>query len=709
MKVETGLSSLCLSDQYRTGESDPIGDFYNPCLSKACKYDRAVGYFRSSVYLLIGPSTIDFARRDGKIRMVCSPELDDSDSESITEGYEVRKSRLEKLILDEIDGLMAFDDMAYRLRILSTLVASGSLDIRLALRPKAKGLYHEKMGIFKDSHGNAVSFVGSANETWNGWHFAGNHEAIEVFRSWIGKSEARRVARHEANFDNLWHGRVSGVEIVPFPEAVRRKLIAKSLGSIEEVEIDRIGDFISLDSAKREKHDRPADLTVQPVRKTPLEHQTQALAAWREVGHRGILEHATGSGKTFTAIIAIREHLEAGGPVLILVPSRLLLEQWKTELEAEIPDAVLIVAGGGHTRWRQHNRLASMTMAGSFDQKRITLSTMQTAGTRAFMGGVRGGPHLMIVADEVHQCGSTHNSKIFEIDTGSQLGLSATPERYGDPDGTEKMFAYFGPIVPPPFTLNDAIRSKRLVEYEYHPHLIHLTTEEAEEWKRLTLRIVREIVGKTDDAPRPLSDKAKMLLIQRSRIAKKASAKIGLSADVLSNVYKKGQRWLVYCEDGEHLAHTMEALREKGFSPIEYHTGMEGSMTDALEYFRTFGGILVSIRCLDEGVDIPTVDHALILASSQNPRQFIQRRGRVLRTAPGKHLAVIHDALVVPISLKDEPDQLALLKCELARAIEFADSALNKNAGAEIRGIATSLGFDPEKLREVGIEEEIAE
>ena len=709
MIIETGLPSLFLSDQYRTGESDPIRDFYNPCLSNASKYDRAVGYFRSSVYILIGPATIDFARRDGKIRMVCSPELDGSDSESISEGYEARESRLERVILDEIDGLMTFDDMAYRLRILSTLVASGSLDIRLALRPKAKGLYHEKMGIFKDPYGNAVSFVGSANETWNGWHFAGNHESIEVFRSWIGKNESDRVARHEVNFDNLWNGRVPGVEIVPFPEAAKRKLIAKSLGSIEDVEVDRIGVFMSLGPAKRKRHDQPADSLVKPVRKIPLQHQVQALAAWREAGYRGILEHATGSGKTFTAIIAIEEHLKAGGPVLLLVPSRLLLEQWMIELEAELPGAVLMVAAAGHTRWRQPNRLASMTMAGSFDHKRITLSTMQTAATEAFRRAVRGGQHLMIVADEVHQCGSSHNSKIFGIDTGSRLGLSATPKRYGDPEGTEKIFAYFGPIVPPPFTLNDAIRSKRLVEYEYHPHVIHLTTEEAEAWKLLTLRVVREMGGKSEDALKPLSDKAKMLLIQRSRIAKKAAAKIGLAADVLSNAYKEGQRWLVYCEDGGHLALIMKALSDKGLRPIEYHTGMQGNMPDTLEWFRKFGGILVSIRCLDEGVDIPSVDHALILASSQNPRQFIQRRGRVLRSAPGKILALIHDVLVVPLSLKDEPEQLALLKSELARAIEFAESAINKTAGAEIRALATTLGFNPETLRDVGIEEETEE
>lgn len=692
MPGDSGLSALSLADQYRTGESDPVAGFYRPCLLNSREYRRAVGYFRSSVYLVVGPATVEFARRGGKIRLVCSPELEGTDAETIVEGYEARRERIEKALSDEIEGLLAGDDTSYRLRVLSTLIASGSLDIRLALRPSAKGLYHEKIGIFRDASGTAVSFLGSANETWNGWHFAGNHEAIEVFRSWKGHGEADRVARHESYFERLWSGLVPGVEVIPFPEAAKRRLISNALGSKEEIDFERIGEPPS-----------------RPRRRSPLPHQSAALDAWRAAGRRGVLEHATGSGKTFTAITAIREHLDSGGPVLVLVPSRLLLEQWESELRDEIPDAALIVAGAGHTKWRQPGRLRSMTAPGSFDIKRIVLTTMQTAATEDFRRAVKGGPHLMIVADEVHQSGSSHHSKIYGIDAGVRLGLSATPKRYGDPDGTARMFGYFGPVVPPPFTLNDAIRSKRLVEYEYFPHPIHLSADEAEEWKRLTLLIVREMGGKSDDGPKPLSDKAKMLLIRRSRIAKKASAKIGLAAEVLAEAYEPGQRWLVYCEDGDHLRQTMDALREKGLSPVEYHTGMDGDRAAALEWFRSFGGILVSIKCLDEGVDIPAVDHALILASSQNPRQFIQRRGRVLRTAPGKTLAVIHDALVVPLSLEEEPEQLALLKSELARAIEFADSAVNKTAGAEIRAVAASLGFDPETLRDEGIEEETEE
>ena len=368
----------------------------------------------------------------------------------------------------------------------------------------------------------------------------------------------------------------------------------------------------------------------------------------------------------------------------------------------------MLLAGAGHNRWKTSRRLRSMTDCDANLGPRIVLATMPTAATQDFLASISAGDHLLIVADEVHQIGSPQNSKFLTIEAGKRLGLSATPTRYGDPDGTAKILQYFGDIVQPRITLADAVAAGRLVPYEYFPHPINLTASESDDWKSETRAIQLEIARQRADESgrRPLSERAKMLLIKRSRIAKKASKKVQLASDVLRRHYETGQSWLIYCEDGGQLTDVLIALREQGLTPIEYHSQMPGDRDATMEWFRAYGGILVSIRCLDEGVDIPAVSHALILASSQNPRQFIQRRGRVLRQATGKTLAVIHDAIVVPVDAEDEKEQLGLLRAELLRSVEFAKHAINQLAAAELRNIAISMGIDPDKFDESEGEEE---
>jgi superfamily II DNA or RNA helicase len=681
------FESIGLDSQYRTGERDPVEGFYRPCLRLAANYDRAVGYFRSTVFLVIGEPLLSFARRGGRLRLVCSPSITEEDAKAIVSGYLRREDVFEQALGRDIDLMLGDESCAYRTRVLATLVKSGSLDIRLALRPDASGIYHEKIGIFTDGCGQRASFLGSANETWSAWHKDGNHESIEVFREWIAPSEADRVKSHAAHFERLWAGEVAGVETMPFPEAQRRRLLDFALASLDEVEHDR--------------------LIESPLRRQPLPHQISAIDAWERAGRRGVFEHATGSGKTFTALTAIKKHVATGAPALILVPSQLLLEQWKGEIEAELPGATLLLAGAGHTKWKEIGRLGAMT-GSDVDEPRVVLATMQTAASGAFLRAMRGGDHLMLVADEVHQMGSPFNARAMAIKSGASLGLSATPNRFGDPIGTARIFERFGPLIPPAITLQDAIKSGRLVDYEYYPHPIHLDEEEREEWKSLTRKISLEIAmaGQDEGRDRRFSEKVKMLLIRRSRIAKKARAKPALAAAVISNAYQEGQRWLIYCEDSQQVEEVMDRLRLSGLKPVEYHMSMGGDRPAALEWFRRFGGALVSIKCLDEGIDIPAVSHALILASSQNPRQFIQRRGRVLRKARGKHLAVIHDAIVVPVNLEDEPEQASLLKAEFLRALQFADSAMNKMAGVQLRSMAISMGLDLEEDSGDGIEEE---
>ena len=689
------LSILDLKTEYRSLKVNLAEDFYRPCLLHSTHYKRAAGFFRSTVYNVIGPSIIEFARRGGHVELICSPELSKEDIDSIALGYARKSKVVEDSLIQQIEAMLASDETAFHTRVLATLISVGALEIKLAVRADKVGLYHEKMGIFSDGVGNAVSFIGSANETWRGWHLQGNFESMEVFCSWRGGLELERVRKHTAHFDTLWAEHDPDIEVFSFPD--------KATAYLKEAA------FQDLDVAVLENVHTPS--SRHSKRRTPLPHQDAALKAWLSQGGRGIFEHATGSGKTYTALMAIRQHVESRKPALVIVPSRLLLDQWTAEIKSELPKAALLLAGGDNNAWRTPQRLRGMTGPDVAHGGRIVLATMQTASMKNFLNAVVDGDHLLLVADEVHQIGSPQNSRILGLNAGQRLGLSATPVRYGDPEGTKRIFDYFEGIVPPPITLTDAIKAGRLVPYEYFPHPLHLSAKEAEEWHQYTEKISREIIKqKPDDSGiRPLSDKAKMLLIQRSRVAKKATSKVSLACSVLKKYFEKGQSWLVYCEDADQLVQVLAALRQNGMNPVEYHSQMRGDRMETLSWFLSYGGILVSIRCLDEGVDIPDISHALILASSQNPRQFIQRRGRVLRRAPEKQVAVIHDAIVVPASVDNEPEQISLLKSELVRAIEFSNQALNKGANAEIRGIAIDMGIDPDSLFDSGIEEDEGE
>ena len=301
-----GLSFLDLDTEYRTGDSDLMAEFYRPCLSRASRYDRAVGYFRSSVFAVAGYAVIQFAMRGGKIRMVCSPSLSSEDLDALSRGYDKRREIVSGLLEREVSSLLSSVDLRASAEVLATLIALEVLELRVAIRPPSFGIYHEKIGVFTDDLGNAVSFRGSSNETWRGWHLEGNLESFEVFCSWRGEDEAQRVGRHRKYIERLWSGSLPNLEVVPFPEAVKRNLctIAK----------DRLEDLV------------PTDLPRASPRK-PQPHQLTALDEWRLRGKRGILEHATGSGKTYTALLAIREYVRNGQVALVVVPRRLLLQQ----------------------------------------------------------------------------------------------------------------------------------------------------------------------------------------------------------------------------------------------------------------------------------------------------------------------------------------------------------------------------------------------
>ena len=446
--------------------------------------------------------------------------------------------------------------------------------------------------------------------------------------------------------------------------------------------------------------------------KTPRPHQVNALDAWVNNGRRGIFEHATGSGKTFTAMCAIKNSLDRDEVPLVLVPSRDLLTQWYKELTATLTDFPVgyLRCGDGFTEWRRGDSLKAWTSP-STTGKHIILATMDTACSQEFLRRINQGEHLFIVVDEVHRIGSPKRRNILQLETGPRLGLSATPRRYGDAEGTAAIFEYFGGLIPPPFTLDDAIKSNVLTKYFYNPLKIKLTADEQESWNALTKEITKLVARLGGDEKRSINFNAhprlKQLVLNRARIVKNASGKVDLAINLLNAKYESGQKWIVYCDNINQLKAVLNKARAAGFNAYEYYADMLGSRDETLRYFGLNGGVLVSIKCLDEGVDIPSTTHALILASSQNPREFIQRRGRILRNSPGKLFAHLYDAITVPIIEEDEDTKaLSIITGELARAIQFGEGAENPACVTDLKNIAVDFHIDYKKLNDEGIEEE---
>jgi superfamily II DNA or RNA helicase len=445
----------------------------------------------------------------------------------------------------------------------------------------------------------------------------------------------------------------------------------------------------------------------RPAPRHLFDYQEEALACWRSRGRRGVLKHATGSGKTLTALNAVRDWLANGNAALVLVPSTLLLKQWQVEAGIELSslDPSILLAGDGNETWRRDALLRLHTQADG--DPRLVIATIQTASLAEFQRQVADGAHLLVVADEVHRTGASKARACLPPAAGARLGLSATPERAGDPDGTAAIFKYFGEILEPVFTLADAITAKRLTPYVYYPQRVGLTVEEEERWAALTKRIKRTFAQHASAIQRGESHQGlELMLINRARIAKQAENKTDVATDIVAANFARGEHWLVYCDDQIQLGSIRTALRERGVDALEYHSAMVGDREATLDRYRAQGGVLVSIRCLDEGVDIPEITHAVIVASSRNPREFIQRRGRVLRRSPGKTEAVIYDLLVFPSTADGEGDLDGLVLGELARAERFARDARNTVAASKVKRWCIELGIDPDEMAESGLEED---
>lgn len=701
-EVVSGLSGLNFKTSYHKGRDDIAKDFYLPAMRCARDYDRAVGFFRSAAFIIAWPALREFVGHGGHMRILCSQVLSADDVEALDAGYTARVDEtFAARLRNEVESLLADEAMGAPARVLAALVAIGVLEFKIAilrhgLRSSPPRIFHDKLGILRDQEGFVVIFKGSMNETWSGLASDGNLESVDVACSWLGGRDLERTREESKYFADLWCSVYPGLDVRPFPDTARELLVSAADADWEGT-VQRL-----LEEQARPPGD---SATVWDAKGRTLKpHQAAGLAAWETNGRAGILAFATGAGKTFTALHAIRDSLRQGEIPVVVVPDITLFTQWGEELSrlAEFCEARILRVGAGNSYWREVIR----DWTAPDGAPRIILATVQVARSDSFRGNLTPGAHLFLVADEVHRLGSPTNQALLDERVfGPRLGLSATPERAGDPAGTAVILSYFRGVLEPRYTLADAVRDNVLAHYFYRPHTVGLTADESADWQRISRRIAQ--LHSRSRMSGLLDEQIEKLLFARARIIKQATAKVPLAIEVLGAEYVRGQRWIVYCDDQDQLGAVVAALARAGYTAMPYHSAMEGDRVETLRWLDRFGGIVVAIKCLDEGVDIPSVTHALILASAKNPREFIQRRGRVLRTAPNKTLAYIHDAIVVPPRTFDADEDGAdpITAGELARAIEFAGSADNPAAGADLEAIAIDAGIDWEALTQAGVED----
>lgn len=702
--------------KYETPGSSLGRDFIRPALAECILYRRETGWFRSSALRVWAGSIIDVLQNDNiKIEIIAYPEIDQtlfrslkdtlSAEEKAKKLEEHRETILLKALTVQSNAEKHTPEVGrYIGELLSYLIASKKLEIKFVTlvneenwkivedNAEVEGeLTHIKRGYFKFSCGTYLSFTGSANESLGGLMKQG-----EVFYVYDSRNDSYKqsAADIKNDVDITWDENKVGYKT--------HKISSKLLKKIKKIAPSSKPKrpFIEPLDKTEENHEAHQDLNQDEKLPTKLQaepteeiketfklrpHQEKVLKNWILNDYKGIVQHATGSGKTITGIYAVKHFFEkvGGTNAIIIVPSTILQNQWMNEILEHIPEADLYRIGGriGSSSWK--NNVKSNTSPSRLGKKQIVLGVRQSICKKTFYEQVNVGNHLMVLVDELHTIGAKESSNFLNtIQLKYKLGLSATYERANDYLGTKRIIDYFDKALEPKYGLSEAIADKRLVQYDYELLTVSLNAEEEESWIEQSKKISAEWAKyEANKAKKAMPGKLKMMLIERAKISKKASNKTKKAVDVIKKNYKHDevQRWLVYCQDLEQLGELQQKLFKEGFICSVYYSNLEEETKKVtLEEFYNKGGILLSIKCLDEGVDIPAADHALILASSSNKREYIQRRGRVLRVDKNNVFkrAKVFDLMTVAQSLNDKYIR-SLVRTELTRAFEFSEHARN--------------------------------
>lgn len=708
------ISKIKVKSEYRSLIDNVVQDFYIPLLENAISYKRAVGFFSSTSLVEISKGIAELAKRGGEIQIVASPYLSEEDIEAIRKGYSSREEIIESALLKQLSDEHTDYYSMERLNLLANLIADGVLDIRIAYTEDKNGIgmYHEKMGLIVDEFGNTVAFSGSMNESSTAMSV--NYETIDVFCSWHDESEKERVKLKESAFYSIWNNCEPNIQVMEFP-SISQAMIEKYKRAKPNYLIDKeqfskrrssyggmtLDEGLVIEKARGARI--PSDINLHS-------YQKEAISVWVGENYRGIFDMATGTGKTFTglgAIAKLSEDLEDELGVIIVCPYQHLVEQWVEDIVKFNINPIIGYSSSSQKDWKKRLTQAVRNQKLRKDKSFFCFICTNATFTNSFVQNEisKVKSPLLLVVDEAHNFGARSYAKFLDDRFTYRLALSATLDRYRDEEGTSILYDFFGKKCIE-YSLERAIKEGKLTPYKYYPILVYLNDEELEKYEQLSYEISRHVIkGKNGNVK--LDSYGEILAIQRSRVVAAASLKLIKLKEVMEP-YKYEHFILVYCgatnvlppnsdvsltdaTDIKQIEAVTQILGNELQMKVSKFTAEESIDERRLikEHFKDGDDLqaIVAIKCLDEGVNIPGIKTAFILASTTNPKEYIQRRGRVLRKSQetGKDYAEIFDFVTLPrpldevsgLTIEQARRDISLVKNELARVKEFGRLSMN--------------------------------
>ncbi len=644
------FQQIKINQLYGPGVKSPLS-FYRTVLPISKTIDIGLGYFSSTAFEALACTFSWDTDSVPRFRFIINDQLWIEDVRSIIEATQNKHKSISDLNCDDFRRFwVALSERKKRgFEFLRFLIETGQLEIKIAKAPNG-GIVHHKFAIFHDYSGNSLVTHGSLN--FSASAFLRNVECLHVLPTWEHAARNEEITSYYSQlFTRMWEGSEPDVNIRDGSELIRI-----------------LTDVIPLRNSDEQRlwWDHEEKLEENESILKLREYQSNAIKYWKTNGFQGIWAMATGTGKTFTAIQALRELQKTGKSdcllVVVIVPSTVLVEQWAEQLEAN--DFLKVIKAFGDRNVWELDLIETIQHMQNLSAKVGIVATHQAFKQHISKRLSLIGKDTVIIVDEVHTMGTESGINSLPSIVPWRLGLSATPIRQYDAEGTSRLLTYFNESIGDYFvyTIQEAIKDKYLSPYVYEINQVELTDGEMNEYEELSEKIARLINSEDPE----IQMACNQLLIKRHRILERACNKLVLARELISRVSsftKEPSYGIIYSPDGlfpveddsaEPIQWIDVLIQELGKKGVSAHRFVQGDSMEHLEHLAA-GRLdwVVAKKRLDEGVDIPRAENAIIIASSRTLRQFIQRRGRVLRPHPEKKRARIYDFLVLPPSTTD--------------------------------------------------------